>query len=525
MTVLHISLSASVMIGAILGLRAIGLHRLPKMAFVTLWGIAVVRLLLPFAIPYRFSILSGIDKVQAMLTTDPSAATPVMMPPVNQVVTVIAASTAPAPSSLPTGTLGMLVWLLGASLFAVFFLLLYRKNLKEFKTSLLVMEDYAAQWLRRNPLRRAIEIRQSDRIGVPLTYGLLRPVILMPKTTDWENERSLNYVLTHEMIHIKRFDALLKLFLAIALSVHWFNPLVWAMYFLANRDIELSCDEAVIRALGIESRESYALTLIGFGERNDGPMPLVSSFNKNAIEERIISVMKTKKMTRSGILMAIVLIAGIAVACGTDAPQNSDTTVTPVGTSGVVEASADSEQQIHEANYGNSHEKTQAVAVTTDAITFDVVAVSFEGDYSGKFTEGRAYAFYEDAASGGQRGINVKDDMGIWHSFGYKVPQPVAPRGAEAVTTGQYVADSGDQSIHEANYGASTETVAVAELTDNAIRFDAVPALFSGEFKNLFTAGKRYAFYLDAASGGQRGINVKDDTGVWRTFTYRVTVQ
>ncbi len=92
-----------------------------------------------------------------------------------------------------------------------------------------------------------MEIRQSDRIAALLTYGVLRPVVLIPKQTDWTDETRLKVILTHEFVHIRRFDTLTKLLLAAALCIHWFNPFVWVMYVLANRDIELSCDETVVR--------------------------------------------------------------------------------------------------------------------------------------------------------------------------------------------------------------------------------------------------------------------------------------
>ncbi|MFQ7454207.1 MAG: M56 family metallopeptidase [Flavonifractor plautii] len=83
---------------------------------------------------------------------------------------------------------------------------------------------------------------------------MLRPVILLPKTLDRSDVSRLAFVLTHEMAHIRRFDALSKLLLAAAACLHWFNPLVWVMLVLANRDLELSCDAAVVRLYGAEAR-------------------------------------------------------------------------------------------------------------------------------------------------------------------------------------------------------------------------------------------------------------------------------
>ena len=102
----------------------------------------------------------------------------------------------------------------------------------------------------------------AGRISSPLTFGVLRPVILVPKKTDWTDETALRYVLEHEFVHIQRFDVLSKLLLIAAVCVHRFNPLVWVMYVLANRDLELSCDETVLRRFGGDIRAAYARVLI-----------------------------------------------------------------------------------------------------------------------------------------------------------------------------------------------------------------------------------------------------------------------
>ncbi|CAB1241184.1 Gamma-D-glutamyl-L-diamino acid endopeptidase 1 [Clostridiaceae bacterium BL-3] len=79
-------------------------------------------------------------------------------------------------------------------------------------------------------------------------------------------------------------------------------------------------------------------------------------------------------------------------------------------------------QQTHESNYGDSTQTTSVIMVNSGQIRFDVVPVNISGDYVGHYTEGKNYPYYADAASGGQRGINVKDNFGVWHSFGYRVP-------------------------------------------------------------------------------------------------------
>lgn len=188
-----------------------------------------------------------------------------------------------------------------------------------------VENEFVRQWLAEHPLRRKITIRQSGAVRSPLTFGILHPVILMPKKTNWEDGDALRYVLAHEFVHIRRFDAVTKLLLTVAVCLHWFNPLVWTMYTLANRDIELSCDEAVIRQFGRDTRAAYAMTLIRMEEVNSGFAPLGSYFSKNPMEERITAIMKMKKTTLTTLALAAVLVSGTATAFAASAPVDGKT--------------------------------------------------------------------------------------------------------------------------------------------------------------------------------------------------------
>ena len=117
---------------------------------------------------------------------------------------------------------------------------------------------------------------------------MFHPVILMPTSTKWENTDSLEYVLAHEYVHIRRFDSIRKLALIVVLCVHWFNPLVWGMYVLANRDIELSCDEAVVRLFGESAKTAYARALISMEETRSGLTPLVTILVKLLLKKGLL---------------------------------------------------------------------------------------------------------------------------------------------------------------------------------------------------------------------------------------------
>ncbi len=327
MNLLQMSLSGAVMILVIVALRALAIHRLPKKAFLVLWGVASARLLIPYSFRSAFSIYSLLGRLTTTAETVRDDNPVVPFAPMAAAYKVM-----PMPETAVTdnGALfpvdpWVVVWAVGALACAVFFGMAYLKCRKEFRASLPVRNEYVKVWLSEHRIYRAIEIRQSGRISAPLTYGVFHPVILMPKTADWDDLNTTRYVLAHEYVHIRRFDALTKLILTATLCVHWFNPAVWIMYALANRDIELSCDEAVIREFGERTKSAYAMTLIRMEETQSGLNPLCNNFSRNAIEERIIAIMKIKKTSPAALIVAVALVVGVIIAFATSAKVDGNT--------------------------------------------------------------------------------------------------------------------------------------------------------------------------------------------------------
>lgn len=320
MSLLQMSFSGGVMILTIIVVRALAINRLPKKVFGLLWGAVLLRLLIPFSVPTILSAYSLVNRnrpIQDALSDTPMG---YMIPQMAAVQAGVSVSTADVVSDHVLPFSGwMFLWAIGVALCAAYFAVSYMRGLLEFRTSLPVRNEFAANWLSDHRLRRHIQIRQSDRISAPLTYGILRPVILMPKKTDWEDELKLKYVLSHEFVHIRRFDMVWKLISALALCIHWFNPLVWAMYILFNRDIELSCDESVVRSYGERSKSVYAMTLLTMEEKKSGLMPLCNNFSKNAIEERITAIMKIKRITLWAIMMSAAVFTAVVVLFATTA--------------------------------------------------------------------------------------------------------------------------------------------------------------------------------------------------------------
>jgi len=294
MTLGETAVSAAVLIAVIVVIRALAINRLPKTTFIVLWGIALARLLVPFTVSSQLSIFNLFTgPAQAADGIRQAAATGTAEPAVAETTTAGVQYTQPDGFTISPI---LAIWLAGAAAIGLIMALGYIKCYREFKTSLPADDAGIAGWLGKNTLLRKVQVRVSDKISGPLTYGVFRPVILLPKTTDWGNRRWLDYVLAHELIHIRRFDTLIKMALAAAVCIHWFNPMAWVMYILANRDLELSCDEKVIRQFGESSAAQYALTLVSLQEKHNR-LPLANSgFGRYAIIERITAIMKTKKI-------------------------------------------------------------------------------------------------------------------------------------------------------------------------------------------------------------------------------------
>ena len=318
MNVLQMSFSGAVFITAVVIIRGEAIHKLPKKTFLVLWELVMLRLLIPFSIPSMFSVYTLVTH-SISSTTLPEAGTDYSIPTMQGLFVTTQGAEQPPADASPSISMWFMVWCAGILLTALFFVISYLRCLIEFRTALPVRNHYIEKWLAERPLKRTILVRQSDRISAPLTYGIFRPVILMPKKMDWKNEKQLQYVLSHEYVHICRYDTATKLIATLALCIHWFNPFVWVMYTLFNRDIELACDESVIRQFGEKSKSAYSLMLINMEATKSGLLPFCNNFSKNAIEERITAVMKTKKTSLFAICIAAALIVGVTTTFATSA--------------------------------------------------------------------------------------------------------------------------------------------------------------------------------------------------------------
>lgn len=311
--VLNMSLTGSIVIAVVLLARLL-LRRAPKIYSYMLWAVVLFRLLCPISLSAGLSVLKPLPVTtsQGLSTVTYRPVEPVI--PASGEIGQEAARPEPAETvKAETGdqamTLAAAVWLTVGGALAGCSLVQYtvlRRKLRE-----------AA------PYRG--EILLSDKIRTPFVMGVLSPKIYLPWDTPQEERR---FIIAHERQHIHRGDPLWKLLGYLALCVHWFNPLVWLAFFLGGKDMEMSCDEAVLNRLGEDIRADYSQALLRLAthKRLIAGMPLAFGEGETKGRVRNMARWRRPKVWVSGIC-AVLCLAVLAV-CALN-PQKSDST--PMG--------------------------------------------------------------------------------------------------------------------------------------------------------------------------------------------------
>lgn len=316
---LNMSLTASVAIVLVILLRLL-LKKAPKVISYALWAVVLFRLLCPVSIESGFSLYNLFDvpieesgtltSVIEYVPSDivhteyPAVALPVpgISDAVNEVLPQGEEQLRPDPLEGPM-FIATYVWMAGVLAMVVYSIVSYARLRR--KLSVIV------------PLRDNIFI--ADDIKSPFVVGLFRPKIYLPcNLGDKEQE----YIILHEQHHIKRLDHIMKALAFLVLTIHWFNPLVWVAFILASKDMEMSCDEAVIRKVDGDIRADYSASLLTLatGRRIIAGTPL--AFGEGDTKGRINNLSKWKKPAVWVVPIAVVACVILAISLLTN-PSNS----------------------------------------------------------------------------------------------------------------------------------------------------------------------------------------------------------
>lgn len=293
------SISASWVVIAVLTLRFC-LKKAPKWVNVLLWGIVAVRMVFPFSIESVLSLIPSAETISPSIMMEQSPSVQTGVPALNHVINpVISGSFTPAPGASANPLQIWIPVLAGIWLFGIAALFLY---------------SAVSYWRLRRKVCEAVILRgniyQSEKVCSPFVLGIIRPKIYLPYHMD---SREMDHVIAHEQTHIRRKDHWWKPLGFLLLTTHWFNPLMWLSYILLCQDIELACDEKVIRKMSNEQRADYtqALVACSVDRRLITACPL--AFGEIGVKERVKSVMNYKKPAFWIVLASVIVCAVIAV--------------------------------------------------------------------------------------------------------------------------------------------------------------------------------------------------------------------
>ena len=317
--IINMSISASWLVLVVLILRFV-LKKAPKWVNILLWGIVAIRLICPFSFESALSLIPSAETFPEKVISGPSFDVQTGITPVDNRINdylgdrYFEGVTVPANNGNNIMTILTIVWTIGILLLVAYTVISYWRLRRKVDTA----------------VRYKDNIFQSENVKSPFVLGIIKPRIYLPFNM---NGQDLEHVVAHEQAHIHRKDHWWKPFGFLLLTIHWFNPLVWLAYVLLCRDIELACDEKVIKELGNEQRADYtqALVACSVNRRMIAACPL--AFGEVGVKDRVKSVMNYKKPAFWVIIIAVIICVGVAACFLTNPKQDRYTLriVVPAG--------------------------------------------------------------------------------------------------------------------------------------------------------------------------------------------------
>lgn len=301
---LNMSITASWLVLAVILLRFL-LKKTPKWIMGVLWGFVAIRLICPFSLKSIFSLVPSVEPIPQNIIVSKNPAVNSGLPIINQVVNpILSGSLAPnvGDSVNPMQIIALVasvIWIIGIIAMLLYTLVSYIRICRKVREAVPFKDNV---WI-------------CDHVSTPFILGMIRPRIYLPSAMNVED---VEYVISHEKAHLKRKDHIWKPFGFLLLSVYWFNPILWVAYNLLCKDIELACDEKVIRQFGTEIKKPYTQALINCSV----PRKMISAcplaFGEVGIKERVKGVLNYKKHAFWVIIVAVIVCAITAVCLLTD---------------------------------------------------------------------------------------------------------------------------------------------------------------------------------------------------------------
>lgn len=310
---LNMSITASYLALAVFIVRLL-LKKAPKAFIVFLWATVGIRLIFPFSIESVLSLIPSTQTVPTQILLSDTPAIQSGIPTVNSVINPIIEQTLTPDTTYSANPaqiisfIACIIWLTGIAAMLLYTVISFFRIHSQVKETI--------------PLTENIFI--SDNISSPFILGILRPRIFLPSALQ-ENDRQ--FVIAHEKAHLKRCDHLWKPLGFLLLSVYWFNPILWIAYIFLCKDIELACDEKVIKEMGTDIKKQYSATLINCSVSQKMLTACPLAFGETGIKSRIKAVLNYKKPAFWVIIVAVVTCIAVSVCFLTNPPEaNNDNT-------------------------------------------------------------------------------------------------------------------------------------------------------------------------------------------------------
>lgn len=299
LNILNMSITASYIAIAVILIRLL-LRRAPKFISCVLWGLVALRLIFPFSFESIMSLIPSASPVPPDIIYSNSPAIQSGIPAVNTVINpIIQENFTPTVSSSvnPLQAVTFIaanIWVLGIITMLTYCLISYLKIRKQVSSA---VKDNGNVYL-------------CDAVSSPFILGVIKPRIYLPSNIT-ENDKV--FVLAHETAHIKRLDHIWKPLGFLLLSVYWFNPILWVAYILLCRDIELACDEHVIKKMGIEDKKLYSSTLLSLSITRRSIAACPVAFGEVGVKSRIKGVLNYKRPTFWITLIAVIACLAVSL--------------------------------------------------------------------------------------------------------------------------------------------------------------------------------------------------------------------
>lgn len=305
---LNMSITASYLVLAVVLLRLL-LKKAPKAIFVAMWALVGLRLIVPFSLESIFSLIPSAEPVPEDIAYVPIPTVQTGVHVFNSTVNpILQHSFAPAPGASVNPMqivlrVASIVWAVGAAAMLCYCAFSYLRIHRRVREAACLN---GRVWL-------------CDSISSPFILGLFRPKIYLPSNM---NQQDMEYVLAHENAHLKRRDHLWKPLGFLLLAVYWFNPLMWLAYVLLCRDIELACDEKVMKQMGSEAKKPYSEALLNCSVKPRMIAACPLAFGEVGVKKRIKSILDYKKPT-FWIIFATLILCVVVAVCLLSNPKSS----------------------------------------------------------------------------------------------------------------------------------------------------------------------------------------------------------